>query len=134
MTGCIDFFKIQRRIVQFHGVHPASDVHAHDIRADFVLHRHGRSDRTAFSCMNVGHDPHLCSFRQRIIAHPPNLFCRFFIERLGIAAGCTHFSMYLDHSSHLLHSESYFVSSFFRTGCRRTVFRFSGAVRRGSLR
>jgi hypothetical protein len=55
----IQFGKIDFVSRKLHGEHTASDVHADDIRANLIVHDHGRADHASLPVMYVRHDPHI---------------------------------------------------------------------------
>ena len=104
MRRLVELFEIDRRPAEIHGVHAAADVDAHDIRHRLVRDRHRRSDRTAFSGVDVRHDPDPASFREFVVAHAPDLRDRLFLDHGRIADRGIDFSFYFKHIAHFLFS------------------------------
>ena len=97
MACFIYFFKIDPLILQFYSIHSTANIDSYNIRTDLIRDCHCRPDRTAFSGMDIRHDPHLASLRQIIITHSSDLLdCLLFYD-ICIADCCCNFSLYFKH-------------------------------------
>ena len=51
--------KIRFLLTEVHRKHTAADIHAHDIRNDFIAKVSGKANHAALARMHIGHDTHL---------------------------------------------------------------------------
>ena len=97
MSCLVKPFKIDFHISQPHRIHPAADVHSHDIGHRFVRDGHGSADGASLPCMNVGHDPDFAALSEFVIAHSADLLYGFLLHHSAEADCLVHFTFDLKH-------------------------------------
>ncbi len=97
MSSSIYLLEINIYFSQFQRVHSTADIDTDDIRYRFIGDGHCGADRTAFSGMNVGHNPYLRSCCEIMIAHSADLFDGFILYNGCITNRCSYFTFDFKH-------------------------------------
>ena len=97
MCSFVKTFEVNFIMSKIDGIHSAAQVNADYIWDGLINNGHCSAYRTAFSCVNVGHDSDFRALCKRIIAHAPDLLNGLVFDYVCVTDCRIDFSLNFNH-------------------------------------